>query len=134
MRILYLIGNGFDLAQGLKTRYSDFYRARILNKDLSGDRLVKLQSSIKDDIKSWADMEKRLGEFSSEMGTIEDVDTVYDFLKEELRDYLRNEQERVTVSTEEVAINRERLLTPENFLPPESKDKIRTLINRGPES
>ena len=132
MRILYLIGNGFDLAQGLKTRYSDFYRTRILNRDLTGDILTKLQSSIKEDTKSWADMEKRLGKFSSEMGSIEDVDTVFDFLKEELRDYLKNEQERVTVSTEEVAINRERLLTPENFLPPESKDKIRTLINRGP--
>ena len=130
MRILYLIGNGFDLAQGLNTRYSDFYKARILNKELSGDMLSKLQSSIKDDIKSWADMEKRLGEFSSEMGTIEDVDTIYDFLKAELRDYLKNEQERITMSTEEVATNREILLTPEKYLPPESKDTIRTLINR----
>ena len=25
MNILYLIGNGFDLAQGLKTSYNDFY-------------------------------------------------------------------------------------------------------------
>ena len=131
MRILYLIGNGFDLAQTLNTRYSDFYKGRILDKDLSGDILTKLQSSIKDDIRSWADMEKRLGEFSSEMGTVEDVDAVYDFLKKELRDYLKNEQERITVATEEVAINREILLTPEKFLPPESKDTIRTIINRG---
>lgn len=29
MRILYLIGNGFDLAQGINTRYSDFYAAKI---------------------------------------------------------------------------------------------------------
>lgn len=131
MRILYLIGNGFDLAQGLNTRYSDFYKDRILKKDLSGDMLMKLQSSIKDDIKSWADMEKRLGEFSSEMGTIEDVDTVYDFLKKELRDYLQNEQERIIIDKEKVSINREILLTPEKFLPPESKDTIRTLINKG---
>lgn len=115
MKILYLIGNGFDLAQGLKTRYSDFYKAKILNRPLSGDILNKLQSSIKDDIKSWADMEKRLGEFSSEMGTVEDVDTVYDFLKEELRNYLMNEQERITVAKEEIAINKEILLTPEKF-------------------
>ena len=126
-----MIGNGFDLAQGLNTRYSDFYKARILNKELSGDMLTKLQSSIKDDIKSWADMEKRLGEFSSEMGSIEDVDVVYDFLKKELRDYLQNEQERITIATEEAAINREKLLIPEKFLPLESKDKIRTLIDRG---
>ena len=132
MKILYLIGNGFDLAQGLYTRYSDFYKARILNKEMSGEMLTKLQSSIKDDIKSWADMEKRLGEFSSEMGTVEDVDTVYDFLKEELRNYLMNEQERITVAKEEIAINKEILLTPEKFLPPESKDTIRALINRAP--
>ena len=67
MRILYLIGNGFDLAQTLNTRYSDFY------KDLSVDILTKLKSSIKDDIRSWADMKKMLGKFSSEMGTVEDV-------------------------------------------------------------
>ena len=129
VRILYLIGNGFDLAQGLNTRYSDFYKARILKKNLSGDILEKLQSSIKDDIQSWADMEKRLGEFSSEMGTIEDVDAVYDFLRQELRDYLKNEQERIAVSKEKVANNREILLKPEEFLPPESKDIIRTTIN-----
>lgn len=132
MRILYLIGNGFDLAQGLNTRYSDFYKDRILNKDLPGGILNKLKSSIKDDTQSWADMEKKLGEFSSEMGTIEDVDTVYDFLKGELRDYLKNEQERISVEKEEVAIAREILLTPEKYLPPESKDLIRTRINRDP--
>ena len=66
------------------------------------------------------------------MGTIEDVDTVYDFLKEELREYLKNEQERITVSKEESAVIREVLLTPEKYLPPESRDTIRTFINRDP--
>lgn len=130
MRILYLIGNGFDLAQGLKTRYSDFYDARILNKSLPSGILTKLQSSIGNDTASWADMEKKLGEFSSEMEGIEDVDKVYDFLKTELKEYLKEEQDRIAPSTtEEVSVMRELILTPEKYLLPESSDSIRSLID-----
>lgn len=128
MKIVYLIGNGFDLAQNLKTRYSDFYKNRILESDLSGGILQKMQASIKDDIASWADMEKRLGEFTAEMSGIDDLDTVYDFLRRELRSYLLEEQKRVTISPEAAQRNRSLLTTPEKHLPPESTDAIQSVI------
>ena len=65
MRILYLIGNGFDLAQGIKTRYCDFYAAKV--QTLLADETIvgKLRNSIKKDTETWADMEIGLGHFTS---------------------------------------------------------------------
>lgn len=128
MKVVYLIGNGFDLAQDLETRYSDFYKSRILASQLKGGILQKMQTSIKDDIASWADMEKRLGEFTAEMNGIDDLDTVYDFLRRELRSYLLEEQKRVTISPEAVLRNRNLLTTPEKYLLPESSDAIQSTI------
>ena len=129
MKIVYLIGNGFDLAQNLKTKYSHFYDECILKKEFSNDILLKLQKSIKSDIPSWADMEKRLGEFTSEMNTVQDVDDVYDFLKKELREYLLNEQEKFAVSPTRALFFQKRLTVPEFCLPPESADAIKKHIN-----
>lgn len=33
MKTLYILGNGFDIAHGLKTKYSDFYKYLLENKD-----------------------------------------------------------------------------------------------------
>lgn len=128
MRIVYLIGNGFDLAQGLKTTYNQFYKERILKASFPSGILNTLQNSIKEDVTSWADLEKRLGEFTTEMTGLEDVDTVYDYLKKELRDYLNEEESRIAVSPEKCLRNRSILLFPESKLPPESEGAIQAHI------
>lgn len=128
MRIVYLIGNGFDLAQGLKTSYASFYEDRI-NKALFEPGILKtMQASIQSDVESWSDMEKRLGKFTSEMSGLQDVDTVYDYLRKELKQYLKKEEERVSVSKEKISDNRARLMYPEVKLPPESSAAIQTFI------
>lgn len=33
MKTLYILGNGFDIAHDLKTKYSDFYKYLLENKD-----------------------------------------------------------------------------------------------------
>lgn len=128
MKIVYLIGNGFDLAQNLNTRYSDFYRNRILNSETPINILKQLKSSIQADITSWADMEKRLGAFTSEMSSLQDLDYVYDFLGSELRDYLTSEQEKLSISEKDIILFHQALCAPEIYLPPESADAIRTHI------
>lgn len=128
MKILYLIGNGFDLAQGLSTRYSDFYESRVLKAVFNPGILKNLQGSIKSDVASWADMEKRLGEFTSEMGGLQDVDDVYDYLRRELRSYLASQQVKVFADDASVASSRKLLLSPEAKLLPESADAVRTYI------
>ena len=61
MNIVYLIGNGFDINIGLKTRYKDFYDY-YLALDSSGDNehVKKLKEHLKEtlstDDKYWSDL------------------------------------------------------------------------------
>lgn len=58
MNITYLIGNGFDLQLGYKTKYTDFNKYYI--DKYPEDLLAK---EIKTRFKDWADLEYALGEF-----------------------------------------------------------------------
>lgn len=128
MRILYLIGNGFDLAQGIDTRYSDFYKAKLKGFPVDGSIIGKLQKSITENTKTWADMEKGLGEFTAEMGGIGDLDATFGFLRTNLRDYLKDEQNRLKASAKDISDSRMRLLQPGQGLPPETSDAINNFI------
>ena len=60
---LYIIGNGFDLAHGMATRYSDFKRWLIKKGRI--DVIQELQSAFpaqkENDFLLWSDFEKALG-------------------------------------------------------------------------
>lgn len=80
MNITFLIGNGFDIKLGLKTRYTDFYPTYIdSNKDRSKDDSIKQFSDlIKPNYETWADFEMAFAE--NAFGTKNDVrDILYDF-------------------------------------------------------
>lgn len=128
MRVLYLIGNGFDLAQGIKTRYSDFYEAKIKSLPEEESIIGKLRNSITENTETWSDMEKGLGRFTAEMGGIDDLDNTYRFLRDNLRDYLKEEQAKLIVTPKSVAANRKLLLQPGVGLPPESIDAINNYV------
>ena len=129
MNIVYLIGNGFDLAQNLETKYSQFYTNHLLKLKTNTGILTKMIESIKDDVKSWADLEKRLGEFTTEMASVQDVDDVYDFLKRELKSYLSEEQKKFTTSALTAMKFHQSLTVPEACLQLESADAIKAHIN-----
>lgn len=80
MNITFLIGNGFDIKLGLKTRYTDFYPTYIAsNKDRSeNDSIKKFSEMIKDNYETWADFEMAFAKKA--FGTKNDVrDILYDF-------------------------------------------------------
>lgn len=58
---LYILGNGFDLAHGLKTRYSDFREYLANNKDDDLKRLKEELDDLYDQKELWSDFEKALG-------------------------------------------------------------------------
>ena len=128
MRVLYLIGNGFDLAQGIKTRYSDFYGAKIKSLPTEESIIGKLRDSITENTETWADMEMGLGRFTADMVGIDDLDTVYRFLREYLRDYLKEEQARLKTVPKSVTANRKLMMQPGVGLPPESIDAINNYV------
>lgn len=83
MRILYLIGNGFDLNAGLKTGARDFVRtlfksleereAGAKNKgELLSEGQRAMLESMRKDIDTWADFEIALGQFTSALEGLQD--------------------------------------------------------------
>lgn len=64
MNITFLIGNGFDVGLGMKSRFKDFfpiYKEKSQNKK---PRIKQLSDSIESDYETWADFEKALGEYT----------------------------------------------------------------------
>lgn len=93
MNILYIIGNGFDLAQGMKTRYADFY-PYYLKCDSPNDAVKLLKKEIKENIGDWSDMELALGAFTQKVGSESDLADLYFDLSDRLSEYLQTEVKR----------------------------------------
>ena len=98
MNVLYILGNGFDKAQNLKTSYPEFYD--YLEKQEGSVLLQELKSSIKRDKKLWSDMEEAFGEFTSEINTEEAFTDLYFELSGHLQTYLALENNKFTPSDE----------------------------------
>lgn len=98
MNIVYILGNGFDKAQGLKTSYPEFYE--YLDKQEGSALLQNLKLSIKEDTKLWADMEEAFGKFTSKIDTEEDFQNIYFELSDCLQEYLKYEDKKFTPSEE----------------------------------
>lgn len=61
---LLIIGNGFDLDLGRKTRYSDFAKSEFWPKDLDSDLYEHLNQKSK--IERWFDLEGELANYVAE--------------------------------------------------------------------
>lgn len=98
MNITFLIGNGFDLNLGLKTRYKDFYP--YFKKNASDDNLIL--KWMNEDEELWSDLEEKLGMELCKLGE-NDKEKFYDDKYEMdslLIDYLRMEQDRYDIFEE----------------------------------
>ena len=93
MRVLFLVGNGFDCNLGLKTTYKAFYPYYI--NRFPDDRLA---NSIKNDYEKWSDLELGLGAYLSEIDKSE-IDKFYNEkgnIETCLTEYLINEKKRIS--------------------------------------
>lgn len=80
MNVTFLIGNGFDVNLGLKTKYTDFYDSYIeSNSQLPDDNCVKeFCNLIKADYKTWGDFEVAFAQnISGDKQAVCDI--LYDF-------------------------------------------------------
>jgi len=88
---LWIIGNGFDIASGLKTKYADFIEWYRYLPSIN-DHIHKFKEKINDDEKGWANLELKLGEITSDYD--EDINTFeqcFDDLRQKLNEYLEKE-------------------------------------------
>lgn len=96
MNVLYILGNGFDKAQGMATSYPEFYKYLTENVKDGSALLNKMKSAITEDTALWSDMENGLGEFTSATNNAEEFDDFYFELNEHLQNYLKNENNKFT--------------------------------------
>lgn len=125
MNITFLIGNGFDINIGMKTRYSDFYEYYINLPDSEDFLLIKeLKSSLRDNIDKWSDFELKFGEYCKFFKTIEDFDEVFDDVRDRLACYIKNEQQKYNFDVDHKMTMYKCLTNPEQFLPRADKEVI----------
>ena len=96
MNITFLVGNGFDINLGLKTRYTDFYPYFLAH----GQKGI-ITDDITENYDCWADMVCALGKLLSKVSP-EQIQSFLDqkaSLENCLADYLRNEEKRIDLSS-----------------------------------
>lgn len=124
MNTLFILGNGFDINVGLRTRYQDFYN--VYSKSHSPhDSVMKLKEHIgKNTDGYWSDLELALGDYTNEFKCTEDFDEVIDDIRTSLSSYLG----KVETEFSEYSIDTEILLHDlnefEEYLIPTDQDKI----------
>lgn len=100
MRILYLIGNGFDIAMGLKTSYQEFYDHYLAQKS-SNPAVAKLKEHLKTErYTTWADLEKGLGLYTAKVDSAEEMKQVFYDISDSLKAYLKGENDAFSVSSD----------------------------------
>lgn len=129
MQILYIIGNGFDINLGLKTTFKNFFD---IYQDVKSenDVIQKMKLSIREDISTWANLELKFGEYTTNFKTVEQFDEAYDDLIESLGNYLESIDKEFDFNT----VDRESLFaylsSPGVCLPQGDKNVINTMTSK----
>ena len=130
MKVLYILGNGFDKAQGMATSYPEFYEYLVNNVKDGSSLLEKMKSAITEDTVLWSDMESGLGEFTAMTDNAEDFDDFYFELSEHLQNYLKVENDKFTPSDKLKNKFQTDLTTVSQYLGALDKDRYNAFINR----
>lgn len=92
MNITFIIGNGFDLACGLKTHYTDVYDKYCVTCSANDNIKNFKREILKDDYKNWTNFEMALPEWGVQLDDFEKFgECVQDFAAF-LDDYLRDQE------------------------------------------
>jgi hypothetical protein len=128
LKILYIIGNGFDLNLGMKTTYKDFYEY-YSSIQSTKNKVNDLKKSISSNYNNWSDLELALGQYTEELKTLVDFDEVFEDIGEHLSQYLKNEESKF----DSKRVNQEKffdnLVKPEDFLPAADYNVIKSYKN-----
>jgi hypothetical protein len=131
MNITYLIGNGFDIACGLKTRYVDFIQT-YLTSDNDDKDIREFKSNIEQDLCTWADAEYAFGALTEKIVNVKKFRKYFrDFLYH-LNVYFQEQQSKVRyadIKKAETATFKIGLKDYQSFLSDEAKREISDCTN-----
>jgi len=123
MNIVFLIGNGFDLHLGMKTRYSDFYDYYVSKKS-SSQLIQKLKNEIDGNLENWSDLELALGKYTEDLNSTEEFNEVFDDIEDNLADYLDSVENKFDFNQFDGTELYKYFVFPEDALPSADKNKI----------
>jgi len=127
MKILHIIGNGFDLNLGLNTRFSDFYKY-YLGEESKNESVNLLKKEIGDNIENWSDLEIAFGEFTQKLSSTAEFDDVFEDILTELSKYILSEDEKIRI--EDSSKFYSSLAFPELYLPTADKNTVTEFKNK----
>lgn len=130
MNILYVIGNGFDKAQGMNTSYPEFYEYLKTKSDTGSPLLRQVVRDIKSDIRLWSDMEEALGKFTEKVDSVQEFDDLHYELSRHLQDYLRNENNSFIPPTAYINSFQGHFVNPDEALYDVDRDRFNQFIGR----
>lgn len=99
MQLTFILGNGFDIAIGMKTGYKNFYEWYEKQPDESPD-VTLMKAAIKSG-GIWADFELALGQFTNVITDKERFIKVFELARQALIRYLTEEYEKTKAENED---------------------------------
>lgn len=133
MRILHLIGNGFDLNLGLETSYLNFYLHYIL-KDVDKEHIKQLIKDIASYIHKepsetqWSDLEIGLGDYTKQIKSEDEFLEIYQDINLELKQFIKLQEEKLEVKSNGKL--KEDLIKPVKYLRPNDQGTLREFFKQ----
>jgi hypothetical protein len=128
MKILHIVGNGFDLNLGLETSYPNFYKY-YQNIPTKSESIKNLKKNISGNYQNWSDLEIALGEFTENTKNTLDFEELLIDITDNLANYLELEEKRINISNSNKRKMYDYLISPENSTPPAIKREIDKIKN-----
>ena len=128
MNILYILGNGFDKAQGISTSYPDFYN--FLKTYEGSELLEQLKKTINANTKLWSDMEEAFGLYTSQISSKSDFISLYEELSEQLQSHLKSEDNKFIPTSEQKDKFLRDFISPGKYLGELAKQQFKSYMER----
>lgn len=121
MNILYIIGNGLDIAHHLKTSYQDFFNYYLALPTKDSDIIAMKEDIERKKFETWADLEIGMGVYSSQCANRGVFLKCLSDIKTNLKEYLKRQAENITLYRLE---SFSAFIDPGLLLEPEPKDRF----------
>lgn len=120
MNILYIIGNGLDIAHHMKTSYQDFFKYYLSKLSVDGDIIAMKKDIDNNKYETWADLEIGMGAYASKCANKGVFLKCLTDIKTNLKEYLKKESEKIDLYKISSLIG---FLNPGHFLDPEPRNR-----------
>lgn len=118
MNILYIIGNGLDIANHMKTSYQDFFKY-YLEIPVNDEDIIAMKKDINSHkYETWADLEIGMGNYASQCSNKDIFLKCLADIKTNLKEYLQKESEKIKDYKLKSSLD---FINPRRFLDPEPR-------------